>query len=143
MHPNLDWCISHLLTVHVAVVGKAQVDEIDMLYELSKQIEGHTICALAEWIIRGQSQFFLFSRRTRQASFLLAYPDSSAKSGMIKPAQCIVSFVIQCQLLPCTLPVNTHAAYLIAFHHERLRLVNCDSFCIGYILALLLTYFTY
>jgi NADH:ubiquinone oxidoreductase subunit F (NADH-binding) len=26
--------------------GNAKPDEIDMLYELSKQIEGHTICAL-------------------------------------------------------------------------------------------------
>ena len=39
--------------------GNAKPDEIDMLYELSKQIEGHTICALgdgAAWPVQvGQS----------------------------------------------------------------------------------------
>lgn len=36
--------------------GDAAVDEIDMLYELTKEIEGHTICALgdaAAWPIQG------------------------------------------------------------------------------------------
>ena len=28
--------------------GEARPDEIDSLYELSKQIEGHTICALGD-----------------------------------------------------------------------------------------------
>jgi NADH dehydrogenase (ubiquinone) flavoprotein 1 len=38
------------------VTGNAKPDEIDMLYELSKQIEGHTICALgdgAAWPVQG------------------------------------------------------------------------------------------
>ncbi|ESO09731.1 hypothetical protein HELRODRAFT_104983 [Helobdella robusta] len=38
------------------VLGKARPEEIDMLYEMSKQIEGHTICALADgaaWPIQG------------------------------------------------------------------------------------------
>ncbi|KAJ8020297.1 NADH dehydrogenase [ubiquinone] flavoprotein 1, mitochondrial [Holothuria leucospilota] len=38
------------------VVGNAKPDEIDMLWELSKQIEGHTICALgdgAAWPVQG------------------------------------------------------------------------------------------
>ncbi len=38
------------------VEGKAQVSEIDKLYQLSKQIEGHTICALgdaAAWPVQG------------------------------------------------------------------------------------------
>ncbi|WP_411025621.1 NADH-ubiquinone oxidoreductase-F iron-sulfur binding region domain-containing protein, partial [Salmonella sp. s55004] len=30
------------------VVGNAKTDEIDMRWELSKQIEGHTICALGD-----------------------------------------------------------------------------------------------
>lgn len=30
------------------VEGKADPAEIDMLYEMSKQIEGHTICALGD-----------------------------------------------------------------------------------------------
>ena len=38
------------------VVGQATVDEIDMLLEITKQVEGHTICALgdaAAWPIQG------------------------------------------------------------------------------------------
>ncbi len=30
------------------VEGKAESGEIDMIWELSKQIEGHTICALGD-----------------------------------------------------------------------------------------------
>jgi NADH dehydrogenase (ubiquinone) flavoprotein 1 len=42
--------------VHRFVKGKARVEEIDMLWELSKNIEGHTICALADgaaWPVQG------------------------------------------------------------------------------------------
>ncbi|XP_067666219.1 NADH dehydrogenase [ubiquinone] flavoprotein 1, mitochondrial-like [Haliotis asinina] len=38
------------------MTGNARPDEIDMLYELTKQIEGHTICALgdgAAWPVQG------------------------------------------------------------------------------------------
>lgn len=38
------------------VEGKGKVQEIDMLWELTKQIEGHTICALgdgAAWPVQG------------------------------------------------------------------------------------------
>jgi NADH-quinone oxidoreductase subunit F len=38
------------------VEGKAEIKEIDQLYDLSKQIEGHTICALgdaAAWPVQG------------------------------------------------------------------------------------------
>ena len=51
-------------------------------------------------------------RALKHHLFLLAYPDSSAKSGKIKPAQCITlcdtnvsHFVIQHQLLPLHSPV--------------------------------------
>lgn len=44
------------------VEGNARVEEIDMLYEISKQIEGHTICALgdgAAWPVQvTKSSFF-------------------------------------------------------------------------------------
>jgi NADH dehydrogenase (ubiquinone) flavoprotein 1 len=43
------------------VTGKARPEEIDMLYELSKQIEGHTICALADgaaWPVQGLIRHF-------------------------------------------------------------------------------------
>jgi len=41
--------------------GDARVDEIDMLWELTKQIEGHTICALgdaAAWPVQGLIRHF-------------------------------------------------------------------------------------
>lgn len=43
------------------VVGNAQKAEIDMLFELTKQIEGHTICALgdaAAWPVQGLIKHF-------------------------------------------------------------------------------------
>lgn len=43
------------------VKGEALVEEIDMLWEVSKQIEGHTICALgdaAAWPIQGLIRHF-------------------------------------------------------------------------------------
>jgi NADH-quinone oxidoreductase subunit F len=38
------------------VTGEAEIHEIDMLYDVTKQVEGHTICALgdaAAWPIQG------------------------------------------------------------------------------------------
>lgn len=43
------------------ITGNARPSEIDMLYELSKQIEGHTICALgdgAAWPVQGLIRHF-------------------------------------------------------------------------------------
>ncbi|MGE0253997.1 MAG: NADH-quinone oxidoreductase subunit NuoF [Alphaproteobacteria bacterium] len=43
------------------VTGDAEVREIDMLWELTKQIEGHTICALADggvWPVQGLIRHF-------------------------------------------------------------------------------------
>ncbi|XP_076332286.1 NADH dehydrogenase (ubiquinone) 51 kDa subunit [Tachypleus tridentatus] len=43
------------------VEGNARNDEIDMIYEVSKQIEGHTICALgdgAAWPVQGLIRHF-------------------------------------------------------------------------------------
>lgn len=43
------------------VDGDAKPEEIDMLWEISKQIEGHTICALgdgAAWPIQGLIRHF-------------------------------------------------------------------------------------
>ncbi|KAK7487360.1 hypothetical protein BaRGS_00021449 [Batillaria attramentaria] len=52
-----------VVSAHLAerVVRHARTDEIDMLYELSKQIEGHTICALgdgAAWPVQGLIRHF-------------------------------------------------------------------------------------
>lgn len=45
--------------MHRFVTGNAQPAEIDMLWEISKQIEGHTICALADgaaWPVQGNEK---------------------------------------------------------------------------------------
>ena len=58
--------------------GDARLEEIDMLQELTKQIEGHTICALgdaAAWPVQGLIRHFrpeleakLAHKRRRQKS---------------------------------------------------------------------------
>ncbi|MBV9833996.1 MAG: NADH-quinone oxidoreductase subunit F, partial [Alphaproteobacteria bacterium] len=43
------------------VKGDARVEEIDVLYDVTKQVEGHTICALgdaAAWPIQGLIRHF-------------------------------------------------------------------------------------
>ena len=43
------------------VTGEAEVEEIDMLLDVTKQVEGHTICALgdaAAWPIQGLIRHF-------------------------------------------------------------------------------------
>jgi NADH-quinone oxidoreductase subunit F len=43
------------------VEGNADVEEIDMLWDVTKQVEGHTICALgdaAAWPIQGLIRHF-------------------------------------------------------------------------------------
>ena len=50
-----------LLTMNGLVDGNARVEEIDLLFEVSKQIEGRTICALgdaAAWPIQGLIRHF-------------------------------------------------------------------------------------
>ena len=43
------------------ITGQADIEEIDMLWEVTKQVEGHTICALgdaAAWPIQGLIRYF-------------------------------------------------------------------------------------
>jgi NADH:ubiquinone oxidoreductase subunit F (NADH-binding) len=52
------------ISMLIAVEGNAKVEEIDLLWELSKQIEGHTICALADgaaWPVQGLIRWALNS----------------------------------------------------------------------------------
>lgn len=54
------------------VKGDAKSEEIDMIYELSKQIEGHTICALgdgAAWPVQGLIRHFRPIIENRIAQF--------------------------------------------------------------------------
>ncbi|NBC31168.1 MAG: NADH-quinone oxidoreductase subunit NuoF [Alphaproteobacteria bacterium] len=58
------------------VKGKANVEEIDLLLEVTKQIEGHTICALgdaAAWPVQGLIQFF----RPEMEARIKAYRDQA------------------------------------------------------------------
>jgi NADH-quinone oxidoreductase subunit F len=41
--------------------GRARIDEIDLLFDVTKEIEGHTICALgdaAAWPVQGLIKHF-------------------------------------------------------------------------------------
>eukprot|EP00049_Salpingoeca_infusionum_P013800 m.257524 g.257524 ORF g.257524 m.257524 type:complete len:53 (-) comp15530_c0_seq7:1012-1170(-) len=52
--------------MHRLVSGNAQKSEIDMLWELTKQIEGHTICALgdaAAWPVQNRVSSVTFAQR--------------------------------------------------------------------------------
>lgn len=54
------------------VDGKAKPSEIDMLWEISKQIEGHTICALgdgAAWPVQGLIRHFRPELERRMAEY--------------------------------------------------------------------------
>jgi len=65
------------------VEGRAQVKEIDMLMDVTKQIEGHTICALgdaAAWPIQGLITHFRPVIEERIAS----YTYRSDKDGAVK-----------------------------------------------------------
>jgi len=58
--------------MHRFVTGDAKPQEIDMLWELSKQIEGHTICALgdgAAWPVQGLIRHFRPELEARMKSF--------------------------------------------------------------------------
>jgi len=54
------------------VTGNARPAEIDMIWELSKQIEGHTICALgdaAAWPVQGLIRHFRPEMERRMAEY--------------------------------------------------------------------------
>jgi NADH-quinone oxidoreductase subunit F len=58
------------------VKGQANVEEIDMLFEVTKQIEGHTICALgdaAAWPVQGLIRHF----RPEMEARIRAYRDAA------------------------------------------------------------------
>jgi NADH dehydrogenase (ubiquinone) flavoprotein 1 len=60
------------INILFTVDGKAKPSEIDMLYELSKQIEGHTICALgdgAAWPVQGLIRHFRPELEARMAAY--------------------------------------------------------------------------
>jgi len=66
------------------VKGNARVEEIDMLYEISKQIEGHTICALgdgAAWPVQGLIRHFRPVVEDRIKQYQDNLPQKQVSSG--------------------------------------------------------------
>jgi NADH:ubiquinone oxidoreductase subunit F (NADH-binding) len=63
------------------VTGNARPQEIDMLQELTKQIEGHTICALgdaAAWPVQGLIRHFRPELERRMAEYETKHAASSS-----------------------------------------------------------------
>lgn len=59
------------------VDGNAKPEEIDMLWEISKQVEGHSICALADgaaWPIQGLIRHFRPELEERMQKFQESQP---------------------------------------------------------------------
>ena len=72
------------------VEGKARTDEIDLIWELSKQIEGHTICALgdaAAWPIQGLIRHF----RPEMEARIKKYNDENKDNILAKTAHLYAS----------------------------------------------------
>jgi NADH dehydrogenase (ubiquinone) flavoprotein 1 len=66
------------------VEGNAQTEEIDLLWELSKQIEGHTICALgdgAAWPVQGLIRHFRPELEARFAEYHAKASQAQAASA--------------------------------------------------------------
>lgn len=66
-------------------IGKADYAEIDMLWELTKQIEGHTICALgdaAAWPVQGLIRHYRHEIEDRIDQYHAQHPklEQSVKS---------------------------------------------------------------
>lgn len=59
------------------VKGEAEIEQIDMLLDVSKQIEGHTICALgdaAAWPVQGLIRHFRHVIEARRHEFMARQP---------------------------------------------------------------------
>jgi NADH-quinone oxidoreductase subunit F len=59
------------------VQGRAEPEEIDLLFQVTKQVEGHTICALgdaAAWPIQGLIRHFRPMMEERIAAYKAAHP---------------------------------------------------------------------
>ncbi|VDP67410.1 unnamed protein product [Schistosoma mattheei] len=66
-------CISRLIKFYEhEIKGNANKDEIDMIWEISKQMEGRTICALADgaaWPVQGLIRHFRPELEARFAKY--------------------------------------------------------------------------
>ena len=78
-------CVPHVIFPRNddTVTGNARKDEIDMILELSKQIEGHTICALgdaAAWPVQGLMRHFRHEVEARIDQYQARQPTAKAAS---------------------------------------------------------------
>ena len=69
-----------------SVDGNAKVEEIDLIWELSKQIEGHTICALADgaaWPVQGLIRSFRHEIEDRIDSYKAEHPEFAGERKFV------------------------------------------------------------
>jgi NADH-quinone oxidoreductase subunit F len=74
------------------VRGEAQKREIDMLLEVTKQIEGHTICALgdaAAWPIQGLIAHFRHEIEARISEY--SHKADRDDQGILDPAHMVAA----------------------------------------------------
>lgn len=65
--------------------GQGRTREIDMLQELTKQVEGHTICALGEafaWPLQGLIRHFRPELEERMADFAKTHGGEALAGGL-------------------------------------------------------------
>lgn len=65
------------------VQGKAEIEEIDLLEQVTKQVEGHTICALgdaAAWPIQGLIRHF----RPEMEARIRQYKAAHSGTGLVQ-----------------------------------------------------------
>ena len=70
------------------VRGEAEHDEIDMLLDVSRQVEGHTICALgdaAAWPIQGLIRHFRHEIEDRITQYRL--PRAMVQGGVVRAVE--------------------------------------------------------
>ena len=72
--------------------GQGRTREIDMLQELTKQVEGHTICALGEafaWPLQGLIRHFRPELEKRMADYAAATGGPALAGGLYVPTFCL------------------------------------------------------
>ena len=70
------------------VQGRAEIEEIDMLEQVTRQVEGHTICALgdaAAWPIQGLIRHFRPVMEERIAAYKAAHPPGQQGAARLAP----------------------------------------------------------
>jgi NADH-quinone oxidoreductase subunit F len=75
--PCREGCGWMMRVMNRMVVGNAKPEEIDLLWDVTKEVEGHTICALgdaAAWPIQGLIRHFRPELERRMAAYRAPQP---------------------------------------------------------------------